>query len=152
MLTGELPFKAEHEAGLLYLDQLDRAERGLTKAREIVGEDSLLRSAEALLWAKRGETKRVEECVEKAVGSLQSLSHAHHTRHYVAAALATAGQPERAIEQLRLAAETGLPNYPLFLVDPHFKSLKTRPDFKAFLAGLKPGWEAFRSEFGRGGD
>jgi TolB-like protein len=140
------------QAGLLYLDQLDSAERGLTKAREIVGEDSLLRSAEALLWAKRGETNRVEECVEKAVGNLQSLSHAHHTRHYVAAALATAGQPERAIEQLRLAAETGLPNYPLFLVDPHFKSLKTRPDFKAFLAGLKPGWEAFRSEFGRGGD
>jgi hypothetical protein len=61
------------------------------------------------------------------------------------------GQPERALVQLRLAAETGLPNYPLFLGDRHFDSLRARPDFREFLAGLKPGWEAYRREFGRGG-
>jgi len=137
------------QAGLLYLDELDKAERGLTKAREIVGEDSLLRSADALLWAKRGETDRADECVDLAMGNLQSLSHAHHTRHYVAAALATMGQPERAVEQMRLAAETGLPNYPLFLGDRHFESLRGRQDFRTLLAELKSGWEAFRNEFSR---
>jgi len=139
------------QAGLLYLDELDKAERGLVKARQIVGEDSLLQSAEALLWAKRGESGRADEHVLHALDNLQSLSHAHHTRHYVAAALATMGQPERALEQLRLAAETGLPNYPLFLVDRHLESLRARPDYVEFLAGLKPGWEACRREFGRDG-
>jgi len=136
------------QTGLLYLDELDKAERALVRARGIVGEDSLLQSAEALLWAKRGESNRAEEHVRRALDNLQSLSHAHHTRHYVAAALATLGQPERALEQMRLAAQTGLPNYPLFLGDRHFDSLKTRPDYLEFVAGLKPGWEACRREFG----
>jgi tetratricopeptide (TPR) repeat protein len=135
-------------AGLLYMDDLGRAERALVTARNVVGKDSLLQSAEALLWAKRGESRRADEYVHRALKDLQSLSHAHHTRHYVAAALATMGQPERALEQLRLAAETGLPNYPLFLGDRHLDSLRTRPDFLEFLADLKPGWEACRREFG----
>jgi len=139
------------QAGLLYLDELDKAERGLVKAHQIVGEDSLLQSAEALLWAKRGESVRADEHVRRALDNLKSLSHAHHTRHYLAAALATIGQPERALEQIRLATETGLPNYPLFLRDRHFDSLRARPDCREFLAGLKPGWEACRREFGRGG-
>jgi tetratricopeptide (TPR) repeat protein len=136
------------QTGLLYLDELERAEQALVRARGIVGEDSLLRSAEALLWAKRGESLRAEEHVQRALDDLRSLSHAHHTRHYVAAALATIGRPERALEQLRLAAETGLPNYPLYLGDPHFESLRERSDFREFLAGLKPGWDAYRCEFG----
>ena len=135
-------------AGLLYLDELETAERALVKAHSIVGEDSLLQSAEALLWAKRGEPDRADERVRRALDDLQSLSHAHHTRHYVAAALATMGQPERAIEQLRLAAETGLPNYPLFVGDHHFDSLRERSDFAQFLAEIKPGWEACQLEFG----
>jgi len=139
------------QTGLLYLDELDKAEQAIVRARGIVGEDSLLQSAEALLWAKRGESRRSEKHVHLALDNLSSLGHAHHTRHYVAAALATVGQPERALEQLRLAADTGLPNYPLFLGDHHFDSLRARPDFREFLAGVKSAWEACRREFGRGG-
>jgi len=139
------------QTGLLYLDELDRAEKALVRARGIIGEDSLLRSAEALLWAKRGEAQRAEEHIRRALDDLTSLSHAHHTRHYVAAALATIGQPERALQQLRLAARTGLPNYPLFRDDHHFDALRVRPDFRDFLAELEPGYQAFRREFGRGG-
>jgi hypothetical protein len=136
--------------GLLYLDRLGEAEQAIDSARKLVGDDALLRGAEALLWAKRGEPERADENARQALASLESVSHDHHTRHYVAAALATIGQSERAVEQLRLTAETGLPNHPLFSVDPHFAPLKARPDFKELMGQLQKGWKAFRDEFGAG--
>jgi len=136
--------------GHIYLNELDRAEQAVHSARRFVGDDSLLRASEALVWAKRGEADVAGEHARRAVEHLRSLSHEHHTRHYVAAALATIGQPAEALDQLRHAAEAGLPNYPLFLSDPHFDSLRARSDFEQFVRGLKPGWEALRNEFGRG--
>jgi len=135
--------------GLLYLGRLDEAERAIASASELVGEDSWLRSAEALLWAKRGEPERADEQVQLALANMQSISHMHHTRHYLAAALATLGQPERAIAQVREAAKTGLPNYPLFLGDPHLDSVRAHAAGAELLASLKQGWEAMRLEFGR---
>ena len=135
--------------GFLNLDRLDSAELAISSAKTLVGDDSWLRSAEALMWAKRGEVARTEELVRLALARLESISHTHHTRHNLAAALATIGQPERAVAQLREAADTGLPNYPLFLGDSRLELARTHPAGAALLAGLKQGWEALRREFGR---
>jgi hypothetical protein len=104
---------------------------------------------EPLLWAKRGEATRAERHVQQALGNLKSVSHVHHTRHYLAAALATMGETERAIDQLREAAETGFPNYPLFLSDPHLSAIRDHPNGTKLLAQLQSGWQVLRREFGK---
>ena len=142
--------QAVRATGLVYLGRLDRAEQAIASALDLVGEDSWIRSVEALLWAKRGETGRAREQVERALGTLQSVSHMHHTHHYAATALAVIGEPALAVEHLREAAATGLPNYPLFASDDHLGSVRSNPDGIALLAELKHGWEVLRGEFGRG--
>ncbi|MFQ5778866.1 MAG: hypothetical protein ACE5IP_12750, partial [Terriglobia bacterium] len=66
-----------------------------------------------------------------------------------AAAYAVIGKPTQAINLLRKASRTGLPNYPLFRDDPHFQSLRNHPQFVRLLADLKRQWEGYKREFGR---
>ncbi len=134
----------------LYVDELDKAESAIKRGMEVAGEDPMLIVSEALLWAKRGESKRAVESLEVALGDRPSLSHAHHTYHYAAAAYATIGDGERAVQELTRAANDGLPNYPAFLQDRHFAVLRERQDFRELLADLKKRWESFKTEFGEG--
>lgn len=78
----------------------------------------------------------------------KSVSHLHHTYHYAAAAYATLGNGPRAVNELEAATRTGMPNYPAFSVDPHFDSLRERPDFKELMRQLESTWQALRQEFG----
>ena len=136
---------------LVYLERLSDAEQAVASARKHGGDDAWFQSTEALIWAKRGETARAERHVQKALGNMKSVSHVHHTRHYLAAALATMGEADRTIDQLREAVETGLPNYPLFLADPHLGAVRDHPSGTALLAQLKSGWQVLRREFGKQG-
>jgi non-specific serine/threonine protein kinase len=133
---------------LLYVDELDKAESAIKRGMKVVGEDAMLTVSEALLWAKRGETERAVESLEVALEDRPSLSHAHHTYHYAAAAYATIGDGESAVRELTRAANDGLPNYPAFLKDRHFAVLRERQDFRELLADLKMRWESFKAEFG----
>jgi TolB-like protein/tetratricopeptide (TPR) repeat protein/predicted Ser/Thr protein kinase len=133
---------------LLYLNELGEAETAIRSAKGIIGVDSMLHAGEALLWAKRGETERTGMALQAAFEHLQSVSHSHHTYHYAAAACATIGDASRAVQVLERAAETGMPNYPAFMKDPHFAPLHERPDFKELMTKLKATWESFRAEFG----
>jgi tetratricopeptide (TPR) repeat protein len=137
-------------AAFLYVDELDKAEAAIKRGTEVVGEDAMLTVSEALLWAKRGETERAVESLEIALKHRPSLSHAHHTYHYAAAAYATIGDGASAVRELTRAANDGLPNYPAFLQDRHFTALREREDFRKLLADLKTRWESFKSEFGEG--
>jgi hypothetical protein len=69
-------------------------------------------------------------------------------QHYLAAAQATLGRPSEAIAKIRLASETGLPNYPLFLSDTHFDSLRDHPEMKSLMSELEADWLEFKREFG----
>jgi tetratricopeptide (TPR) repeat protein len=134
---------------LLYLDREEEAERAILAGKGIVGDDTMLMAGEALLWAKRGEVERASDLLESAIDAQQSVSHAHHTYHYAAAAYATLGQSSRAVEVLDLATQTGMPNYPAFSIDPHFRSLGERADFQSLMQRIKVVWKALRDEFGR---
>ena len=43
------------------------------------------------------------------------------------------------------AADTGLPNYPLFRGDTHLRSLREHRPMQEFMARLKGEWNTFRS-------
>jgi adenylate cyclase len=135
----------------LYRDDLVAAERSLTKARQVLGEDAALDASEALLWAKRGESQRAEGFLERAGGYRPSLMHSHHALHWAAAAQAVLGREEEAIRMLREAAATGLPNFPAFRDDPHFAACRDAPEMTALLSNLEGEWKSFRREFGRDG-
>jgi hypothetical protein len=57
------------------------------------------------------------------------------------------GKARQAVEWLRKAAETGLPNYLLFSRDPHLDRIRRDPVFVQFMAELKMRWERYRREF-----
>ncbi len=133
---------------LLYLDKLTEAEAALTPARAVFGDDSLLTTTEALLWAKRGERDRAMQTLETALKSQRSVSHLHHAQHYAACTYAILDQPLQAVAQLNAAVTTGFPNYVAFSRDPHLASLQEVDEFKQLMRKLKPTWEAYQAEFG----
>jgi serine/threonine protein kinase/Tfp pilus assembly protein PilF len=133
----------------LYQNDLEEAEMAWQTARSVMPNDPLTLSAEALLWAKRGETRKAEQAVQRTLRAKQSLGHYHHSLHTLAAALAVLGKAARAVSLLRKAADIGLPNYPLFRDDPHFQSLRNRPQYVHLLSDLQRQWKSYRREFGQ---
>src|SRR6266853_3721553 len=138
-----------HPTIALYRGQLEEAAERIRAARQLLLDDPWLRSCEALLWAKRGEIRKAEELAHRALREGKPLLHTHHLFHTAAAVDALLGNRARAIALLRKASATGLPNYPVFHEDPHFHSLRERPEFLSLMAELKREWEGYRQEFGR---
>jgi non-specific serine/threonine protein kinase len=132
---------------LLYLDDLIEAEKAIESAKGVFGKDSMLITAEALLFAKRGERDRAMEALQAASDHRQSVSHLHNAQHYAASTYALLGEPLLAVDQLGAAVKTGFPNYVAFSKDPLLASLRNVEEFKQLLRKLRPGWEAYRSEF-----
>ena len=51
------------------------------------------------------------------------------------------GNAEEAVHWLSIAAETGMPNYPLFANNPSLRKLRGDVVYEKFLASLKPRWD-----------
>ncbi len=103
---------------MLYSNDLAAAEQAIQTASGYLQDEPALDSHEALLWAKRGEAARADAAIERSLQQRPSLTHTHHTWHYVAAAHATLGRTSEAVDNLRAASRLGLPNYPVFRDDP----------------------------------
>src|SRR5260370_40942536 len=116
-------------------------------ARHLV-DDPWLQSWDALLWAKRGEFRKAEQLIQRALRGGKPLLHTQHVFHTAAAVHVLIGKPARATEFLRKASGMGLPNSPVFRDDPHFHSLSDRPEFLRLIAELKREWASYRQEFG----
>jgi tetratricopeptide (TPR) repeat protein/tRNA A-37 threonylcarbamoyl transferase component Bud32 len=133
----------------MYGPNPESAVRMLGTAQQIVPGDAMLLSWEALLWAKRGVPHKAERIIQKALKIGKSVLHSHHMWHTAAATYAMIGKPAEAVRLLTRAGRLGLPNYPVFRDDPHFKSLASYAPFLRLLGNLKKETEAYRREFGR---
>lgn len=131
----------------LYDGRLDLAEERIKSAYSNIGPDPYVVSLEALLWAKRGEHRRAERLLAKALKTKKQLIHWHHAWHTAAAAYTLLGKSARAIALLKKCATMGLPNYPLFRDEPHFASLRQNPQFVQLIKQLNKEWTAYRREF-----
>lgn len=137
-----------HPTIALYRGQLEEAAERIRVARQLLRDDPWLQSCDALLWAKRGEFRKAEQLIQRALRGGKPLLHTHHVFHTAAAVHVLVGKPARATELLRKASGMGLPNYPVFRDDPHFHSLSDRPEFLRLIANLKREWAGYRQEFG----
>jgi TolB-like protein len=100
-------------------------------------------SMEAILAADAGDAGRALERIRAAVERGRGYLHFHHTAYNVAVAYAMLHRPKEALQWLQVAADTGLPCYPLFAGDADLDNIRQQPGFVAFLAQQKQQWEAF---------
>jgi len=132
----------------IYYQQPERAAEKLRAARNVLPDEPTLVSVEAMIWAHRGEKRRAQQAIQRALRGGKPLLHTHHMWHNAAAAYATIGKPAPAIALLRKASGFGLPNYPAFRDDPHFRPLHNHPGFLRLMADLKREWTGYQREFG----
>ena len=66
--------------------------------------------------------------------------------HTAAEVYALCGKPEKAMHELKRAAEFGLPNHRAFENDAHLRSLRTHPEFLALTRDLRRDYEQLRLE------
>jgi serine/threonine-protein kinase len=136
-------------ATILYMDKLEEAEVRIRAAKVLLPGDPMVTSCEALLAAKYGDSRKALRLCAEACSPRKSLMHTHHTVHNIACANAVLGKPKQALALLKKASDHGLPNYPLFRDDPHFREMKNQPEFARFLSGLKRTLRSFEDEFKR---
>ena len=134
----------------LYGKNPEDAVEMIKSAQHFFPGEALLTSWEALLWAKRGESRKAEQLIRKSLKVGTSMLHTHHMWHTAAATYATLGKPQLAVPLLARAAKTGLPNYPVFRDDPHFRSMHSYAPFQRLLAKVKKESDGYRREFGQG--
>jgi serine/threonine protein kinase len=96
----------------------------------------------------RGDVDSARSGIRAAIDCVRSVSHQHHTWHHAAAAAAEIGDAKTAVDLLRRSADTGFPNYPAFLIDPHFKSLEADAEFAEFMSDVETRWRSLQEGFG----
>ena len=139
-----------------WADLLVRFQRGdlaatetrIAAAEQFAPNDPMVLSIEGLLWAKRGEEARAVGAITRAQATEVPVIHRHHIGHNAASAYAVLGQTDKALPLLREIVADGLPNYPVFNSDPHFKNLHGLPEFNALMSKLELDWQEFKTEFG----
>ncbi|TDJ27540.1 MAG: TIR domain-containing protein [Gammaproteobacteria bacterium] len=132
----------------LYAGDLAATETRIAAAEQFAPNDPMILSIEGLLWAKRGEEARALEAITRAQAAEVPVIHRHHIGHNAASVYAVLGQTDKALPLLREIVADGLPNYPVFDSDPHFKNLHGLPEFNALMSELELDWQEFKTEFG----
>lgn len=133
-------------APAMYMGDLDRAEAKIKSARHAAGDDQGVLAWESLLWAKRGERRKARVAAEKALKDKRYLTYTHHAYHQLATSYATLGDVEDACKLIKKASRSGLPNYPLYRDDLHFRPVHEKQQFGKLMSELKKQWETYRRE------
>jgi TolB-like protein/tetratricopeptide (TPR) repeat protein len=131
----------------IYRGDFALAEEKLRSARQVAGNDAMVEAGEALLWARRGETRKALQSAQRAMSHRQVVTYTHHACHAVAATFAQLGKPDQALSALRKAARVGLPDYPLFRDDRLLTPLRKERGFLQLMTELKRTWNDTRREF-----
>ena len=131
---------------LLAKHRLDEAQPLIEAALANGPQKTSNRGLWALLLALRGRFQEAEAEIPTIEAGQRDLSY-HHACKNVADVYALRGKARQAVEWLRKASETGLPNYLLFSRDPHLERIRRDPVFVQFMAEMNMRWERYRREF-----
>jgi serine/threonine protein kinase/tetratricopeptide (TPR) repeat protein len=95
----------------------------------------------AYLHAVAGNADSAEREVRVALERGQDFDHFHHAAFVLAAVHAELGRPAQAVALLKRAADTGMPNYPLFRENSSMKKLWGGQEYERFMSELKLRWD-----------
>jgi tetratricopeptide (TPR) repeat protein len=135
------------EFSLIAKGRLDEAQPLLEEAVKKNSGDLRARGRLALVIALRGKFQEAEAAIPPILKQARNNRAYHHITYDIACVYALEGKTDEAVKWLRTAAETGMPNYPLFARDPHLDRIRQEPAFVQFMADLKPRWESYKREF-----
>jgi tetratricopeptide (TPR) repeat protein len=108
-------------------------------------EGGVATSVKAMILAQKGKTTEAEAAIHHAEEIGRDFGHFHHTAYNIASAYAILKKPDKAVDYLQLAADDGLPCYPLFENDDVFKDMRQFPRYIALIAKLKQQWERYNA-------
>ena len=101
----------------------------------------------ALILALRGKFEEAEAGISPILDQARNNRAYHHITYDIACVYALSGKANEAVKWLRTTAETGMPNYPLFVRDPHLNRIRKESAFIQFMAELLPRWEELKKAF-----
>jgi len=131
----------------LHSGGLDRAKVSLDQQLSKMPTDQGLRIRQQLLFALQGNFDQIGAVIPDAIAKTERNENYHHKTLDVACIYALAGNATEALKWLRVTANTGFPNYPLFAREPFLDRIRQSPEFIQFLAEQKAQWEHFEQEF-----
>ncbi|MDQ3181233.1 MAG: winged helix-turn-helix domain-containing protein [Acidobacteriota bacterium] len=151
IIAGERYFPDQPERGAFYsylwLNRLDEAQKSLDAGLAHAPNDENLESLRVLLLAVRGKLAEADAEIPKIAAMAKPSRGFHHIAHDIAAVYALEGKTQQSVEWLKKAADTGLPNYPMFARDPNFARIRNDEVFVRFMTELKTRWENYNHEF-----
>ena len=132
---------------LFRLDRIEEANGLIDKFLKDYPKDEggVVTSVKAMMLAKAGKTREAEDAIQRAIEIGTGFGHFHHTAYNIASAYALMNQTEPAVKWLQVAADDGLPCYPLFAQDTNLDSLRKDEHFIAFMTKLKQQWEHYQA-------
>ena len=131
----------------LYAHQFDEARRRLDSSLAPGAQNRAASAYLALLAALQGRFQEAEGAIPLDIHEMEKFRDSHHAFYAFASIFALQGKSTEAVRWLRKAVETGWPDYPLFARDPFLGRVRASPEFKQFMAELKPRYEAMEGEF-----
>lgn len=105
------------------------------------GDPEDVAAVRAFLYGTEATPLKAEHEIQVAARLGRDNDHFHHAAFILAAAWSEMGKPHQAVAWLRRAAETGMPNYPLFRDNPSINKLHGNPEYEQFMAQLKRRWD-----------
>ncbi len=129
------------------MNRLDEAQKWLDAGLTHAPNDENLQSGRVLLLAVRGTLPEANAEIPKIAAMAKPSRGFHHIAHDIAAVYALQGKAPEAVEWLKKAADTGLPNYPMFMRDPNFERIRKDEVFVQFMSQLKTRWDNYNREF-----
>ena len=134
---------------LYYEGKLDEAEKVADRAVELGRDsgDNTARVLGAFIYAAKGERAKIDPKLLRYRPEDISDGDA---AYWTGGVYALLGDRAHALAMLRRTAELGDVNYPWFMRDKNYESLRGDPEYQAIMAGIKARWENYRREFDSG--
>ena len=131
---------------LYYEGRLDEAERVFESARRLKQDlkEPAVSVLGSFLFAARGERDRIDPAVFQTQ-PVEAFDGDY--AYWTAGVFALLGEKDRALLWLRRAVQLGNHNYPWFVRDKNFDTLRGDAEYENILAGVRRSWEHYRQLF-----